>query len=182
MHVLGASVPLMCLFWHFITTTTTLVDYVVFVRLQNMPEDIKTAHFAFSIIGLFAYGACAAPLFVYSYKYGSSHPRRLSRLLTGIGVMFPLSSLPMVIIELIILLYFDSQFQYPLDGMLFILHAIAAIFGGATSWFAYMRVAAQYLHRKRGPERQIVDETERNANTEPQLTFTSRLPGQPDVI
>lgn len=183
MHVLGVSVPLCCLFFHFVMTVITMVDYVVYIKGEKRAEvALKKAHLGFSIVGLIMYGCCAAPLFVYAYKYGPSVSLRLDRLLGGIGVMFFLSSLPMVVIELILFLSINNQFNYPLDGMIFILHAIAAMVGGSITWFAYMRFAAGLFHRFRGPERQVVDDAERTPKRPQQVVFSTPLPGQPAVI
>lgn len=182
MHLFKLSVPLACLIYHFILVIITLVNYVVFVRYQTMDPMLRQAYLAFSIIGIVAYGACSAPLFVYAYKYGRTWSLRLGRLLIGIAVMFLLSSLPMLIIELVLLLSFDGNFRYPLDGICFILHLLAAGAGGCTSWFAYLRAAARYLQNLRGPERQITDEAENIANKEFQLRLVRRSGTQPQTI
>ncbi|KPA85567.1 hypothetical protein ABB37_01831 [Leptomonas pyrrhocoris] len=182
MHFFKLSVPLACLIYHFILVTITQVNYVLFIRFQNTALELRQAYLAFSVIGIVAYGACAGPLFVYAYKYGSTWSLRLGRLLCGIAVMFVFSSLPMLIIELVQLLYFDGHFKHALDGMCFVLHLLAAGAGGCTSWFAYLRAAARCLQNWRGPERQIVDEAENIPTKEFQLKLVKRSQLQPQTI
>lgn len=182
MHLFKLSVPLACLLYHFILVIITLVNYVVFVRYQDTALELRQAYLAFSVIGIVAYAACSAPLFVYAYKYGRTWSLRLGRLLIGIAVMFCCSSMPMLIIELIQLLGFDGNFKHPLDGICFILHMLAAGVGGCTSWFAYLRAAARYLQDWRGPERQIVDEAENIPNRDFQLRLVRRTQLQPRTI
>lgn len=182
MHIFGVSVPLCCMFYHFIVTVLTLVDYIVYVRTENrVDQSLPKVHLACAIIGLVTFGAGGAPLFLYGYKYGLTRQARMDRLLSGIACMFLGSSLPMLIIELVIMLAFNFSFAYPLDGMVFVLHAIAALVGGLISWFAYLRVVSRALHNFRGPERQILDVEDSPKRTH-QLVFSTPLPGQPDII
>lgn len=182
MHLFKLSVPLACLLYHFVLAIITLMNYVVFVRFQDIVSELRQAYLAFSIIGIIAYVVCSAPLFVYAYKYGRTWSLRLGRLLIGIAVMFLFSSLPMLIIELVQLLYFGGKFKHPLDGICFILHLLAAGAGGCTSWFAYLRAVTRYLQDWRGPERQIVDDTENIPNKEFQVRLVRRSQLQPQTI
>lgn len=172
----------MCLIYHFIVVIITIVNYVVFARLQNTPQELRDAYLGFSIIEVVAYGGCAAPLFVYAYKYGKTSTARLGRLHGGIAIMFFFSSLPLLIIELVQLLTLNSGLVSALDGVVFLLHGIAAAFGGFISWFAYMRIVARYLQRWRGPERQIADDAENGPGKEVQLRLVHRSPSQPETI
>lgn len=182
MHFFKLSVPLACLFYHFILVIITLVNYVIFVRFQDTALPLRQAYLAFSVIGIVVYAACSAPLFVYAYKYGRTWSLRLGRLLIGIAVMFMFSSLPMLIIELVQLLYFKGNFKHPLDGICFILHLLAAGAGGCTSWFAYLRAAARFLQDWRGPERQITEKSENMPNRDFQFRLVRRSQAQPQTI
>ncbi|CBZ28374.1 conserved hypothetical protein [Leishmania mexicana MHOM/GT/2001/U1103] len=182
MHIFRISVPLMCLFYHFILVIISFANYIVFVRLQSTSRALRDAYLAFCVVETVAYGACAGPLFVYSYKYGKTSTSRIGRLLCGIVVMFLLASLPMTIIEMTLFLSFDLELRHALDGTVFFLHAIAAAFGGFISWFAYMRVVARFLQRWRGPERQIPDDSEIPPTTDVQLHLVKRSQWQPETI
>ncbi|GET89929.1 hypothetical protein, conserved [Leishmania tarentolae] len=182
MHIFRISVPLMCLFYHFILVIISFVNYVIFVRRQDTSQALRDAYLAFCVVETVAYGTCAGPLFVYAYKYGKTSTTRLGRLLLGIAVMFLLSSLPMMCIEMAQFLSFDSEIRHVLDGTVFFLHAIAAVCGGVTSWFAYMRVVARSLQRWRGPERQILDDSEIPPTINAQLHLVKRSQWQPETI
>ncbi|CAC9501612.1 conserved hypothetical protein [Leishmania infantum JPCM5] len=182
MHIFRVSVPLMCLFYHFVVVIISFANYIIFVKLQGTPRALCDAYLALCVVETVAYGACAGPLFVYSYKYGKTSTARLGRLLGGIVVMFLLSSLPMVIIETALFLSFDLELRHSLDGTVFFLHATAAVFGGFTTWFAYMRVVARFLQRWRGPERQIADDSEIPPTKDVQLHLVRRSQWQPETI
>lgn len=181
MHVFGASVPLVCLFWHFIFCILALVNYVTFIKkIQRQDlKDTKLASEVFAIAGVIVYAFFSAPLFVYSYKYGSTHEKRVSRLHLGVALMFALSNAPIFVCELMLFLFYGNLSR-PLNGMVFILSGIGTLFGAAISWFAYMRTVARALHKRRGIERQIVDANTNGAG--PQLVFSPPVAGQPHVI
>lgn len=183
MHIIGISVPLCCLLWHFIVTIITLVDYIVYVRRSNrLSQTVINTHLAFSIIGLAAYGLAAAPLFVDGYKYGKSKKERTNRLLAGMAVMLVMSSFPMVVVELIVFITFSFPMSLPLRAIVFVLHALGCIVGGSVTWMAYLRATAGFLHRLRGPERQITDDLEHDEFCAKPLVHLPSLSGQPDVI
>lgn len=181
MHFFKASVPLFCLYFHIIVVTLSLANYIAFVRVQKIDSPLKMSYIAFAVIQIVAYALGAGPLFLYAYKYGKSAASRLGRLLGGIGVMFIFSSLPMVIIEMIMLLSI-GEFRSSLDAIVFFLHAIAAAIGGCISWFGYMRFIATQLHKWRGPERQITEDWDHTPDKDPQLMLVRRLRDQPTTI
>ncbi|KAK7197448.1 hypothetical protein NESM_000693400 [Novymonas esmeraldas] len=182
MRIFHISVPLVCLIYHFILVVITIVNYVVFARLQQTPAELRGAYLAFSAIEAVAFGGFGGPLFVYAYKYGKTSTARIGRLLCGVSIMFLFSSLPMLIIELVQLLSFNGELRHALDGTVFLLHGIAAAFGGCTAWFAYMRVVARHLQSWRGPERQIVDDSDNFRSREVQLRLVKRSQQQPETI
>lgn len=147
--ILGVPIALLCLYWHFITTIITVVDYDVYIRHINGYIEIKKAYLAFSIIGIICFALISAPLFVYAYKYATSASWEYSRLTTGIAIMFLSSSLPIFVIELILFISKNEfTITYPLDGIVFISSIVATIFGWIISWFAYMRFVARRLHKR----------------------------------
>ncbi|KAG5499739.1 hypothetical protein GH5_03873 [Leishmania sp. Ghana 2012 LV757] len=182
MHIFRISVPLVCLFYHFIVVIITFVNFAIFVRLQITSEKRRDAYLAFSVIEAVAYGACAGPLFVYAYKYGETPTARMGCLLWGIAIMFLFSSLPLLIIELIQFLSSGYQLRHTLDGIVFFLHGIAATVGGCTSWFAYMHVVARDLQRWRGPERQIAEDSENLFGKDAELGLVKCFQRQSEAI
>ncbi|KAG5474912.1 hypothetical protein CUR178_04362 [Leishmania enriettii] len=182
MHFFRISVPLVCLLYHFIVVIITFVNFATFVRLEITSEKLRDAYLAFSVIEAVAYGACAGPLFVYAYKYSETPTARMGCLLCGIAIMFLLSSLPLLMIELIQFLFLGYQPRHPLDVIVFILHGVAATVGGCTSWFAYMHVVARGLQRWRGPERQIAEESENVFGKDVQLGLVKCFRRQSEAI
>lgn len=166
MHIAKISAPVFCLVWHFfINIPTIIIAFTIFQKVEDSP--LKKTFLAFSIVSVVVYGAIAAPMFVYSYKYGTSPDNRNGRLLSGISVMFMLSSVPMVVTMLIMVLQNIYIEKYSLFILLFALHSIAFAVGLFISWFAYMRSVAAAFHRWRGPERQIPPQGLGNAGMVP---------------
>lgn len=155
MHFLGISAPIFCLVWHFIVSVSNVI--LVFTIFDMESDDIITRAFiAFSIISVIVYASIASPLFVYSYKYGTSMGNRSGRFLSGVSVMFLFSSLPMALSMLAILIT-SAQVNYFFVFVFEVaLQTISFFCGLFVSWFAYMRVVAAAFHKWRGPERQIL--------------------------
>lgn len=72
LRVFGVPIALLCLYWHFITTIITVVNYDVYIRHQNVVAGTKKVYLAFSVIGIVCFALIAAPLFVYAYKYAAT--------------------------------------------------------------------------------------------------------------
>lgn len=153
MHIARISAPLLCLVWHFIVNIGTVI--IAFNTFESTNTLLKKVFVAFSIVSVVVYAAIAGPLFVYSYKYGSSPGNRNGRLLSGISLMFLFSSIPMEVTMIIIILQKVLLKQYTLFIISYSLHSVAFAVGLFISWFAYMRAVAAAFHRWRGPERQI---------------------------
>eukprot|EP00796_Vickermania_ingenoplastis_P008629 gene8629-6060_t len=153
MHIAKISPPVFCLVWHFIVNISTIImAYNVFAVHDTVLEKV---FLAFCIVSVVAYGTVAGPLFVYAYKYGASPAARSGSLLAGIAVMFLLSSVPIVVTMLVIILQRVYVLYYTLFVGSFSLHSVAFVIGLFISWFGYMRAVCNSFHRWRGPERQI---------------------------
>lgn len=125
--------------------------------LFNLKNGLITTIFEVAtIFSVVIYGGVAAPLFVYSYKYGSSFDTRSARLLGGIAVMFVCSSIPLMGTMLVVILGDTVEVSsYSLFLGSFALHALECSVSLFVSWFGYMAMCASAFHRWRGPERQI---------------------------
>lgn len=155
MHLARISIPIFCLSWFFVQTVSNVVLVFTILRIKEKNPTTRMYQI-FSIISVIVYALVASPLFVYSYKYGTSISNRSARLLTGITVMFVFSALPLTLIMAIILINGYDTVYYYFFMFLVALHAISFSFGMFVSWFAFLRVVAARFHRWRGPERQIL--------------------------
>lgn len=155
MHLACISIPLFCLTWFFVQTVFNIVLAFTILRMDEVYITTRLYQ-AFSIISVIVYACVASPLFVYSYKYGTSVSNRSARLLSGLSVMFVFSSFPMTIIMVVILINEYDTVYYSFFIFLVALHAISFAFGLFVSWFAFLRLIAARFHRWRGPERQIL--------------------------
>lgn len=155
MRFFSISAPIFFLVWHFSLSVSNLI--LVFTAF-NMKQDniIAKAFTSFSIISVIAYAGVAAPLFVYSYKYGTSVRNRTGRFLSGVSIMFLLSSMPMMFTMLAIIISKMEIRYFNLFFFEFLLHIISFFCGLFVSWFAYMGAVAAAFHKWRGPERQIL--------------------------
>lgn len=157
MHVAKISAPMFVLVWHFLINVFSMVFF--FKGMVDVkPSGTKGALLAFSVIALVVYAFAAAPLLVYSYKYGSSPGNRTSRFLMGVSLMFIFSSLPILYLMKLLIsqrIVYDIPKVYTYFITFYLLHAISFFLGIFVTWFAYLHTATKLFHAWRGPERQI---------------------------
>jgi len=187
----GRTIPfaLIFLFYHGVVCVLSIFNYSFWMRFQGddtVISDVRTTYLAFCIVGMVAYTFGAAPLFFYSYKYGSSSKVRAGRLRLGSILIYFTSSFPIFAMELYIA-YINRRVVYVLDSIVLVLAFAAWSTGSLIVWFSHMWEVARFLQSQTGANRQVMFNPRFNPQGEtapPYLTAVANRArsGQPAVV
>eukprot|EP01062_Namystynia_karyoxenos_P059281 TRINITY_DN50735_c0_g1_i1.p1 TRINITY_DN50735_c0_g1~~TRINITY_DN50735_c0_g1_i1.p1 ORF type:complete len:198 (+),score=85.09 TRINITY_DN50735_c0_g1_i1:86-679(+) len=185
--LLNTPRPIALMYWYAAVQIIALVNYVQWMQFNEdiVGNDIRTLYLAFLVISIITYVGISATCFraaatFYTDNTPDGRRMRSSRQRAGIIFLFVLSDCPMFFIDLS--LHHRAGNQGWLQGLDFTIRTVTCIIGSLISWFAYLGVFVDLVHKCLGAERRIKlhQYTETKPRLFPLLWREEHLGGAPD--
>eukprot|EP00996_Jenningsia_fusiforme_P002619 NODE_3444_length_974_cov_29.518919_g3166_i0.p1 GENE.NODE_3444_length_974_cov_29.518919_g3166_i0~~NODE_3444_length_974_cov_29.518919_g3166_i0.p1 ORF type:complete len:284 (+),score=55.17 NODE_3444_length_974_cov_29.518919_g3166_i0:66-854(+) len=141
------SVTLVTFVIHWVHAVLVALNYAFYVIDQEDQFGRATvdAHFTFSIIAMVAFHLVISVFYARALRFPFPEKVAAQRRLTGIGMNWVLSDIPIFFIEA--RMVWTAHFETPIQGVCFVWTSLSTLYSTVCVWLFIMRCALNYLQR-----------------------------------